>query len=333
MEVLYTAFTAKKKGKSYSISQKTMEITEYCSSIVWSGSKSEVARKVELTLINAPNDPHVKDVILKLGSMIYLYDDKKKELFRGYIVERERKSSETVRYTVYDLLFYLLKSKATYNFKKKTPEAITAAVCKDVKVATGKIAKTGKKYNLMMKDRSIYQIIMAAYTKANKSTGNKYQCYTSGGKVCVRKYGDDWFDTILSAKANIISSTNRESISDVVNQVKIYNEKGSQIKVVKDEKSIVNYGLFQHTYTKEKDKDPTNSAKAMFRDVSRSMDVEMVGYTGCVTGKCVQLKDDATGLVGKFYIESDSHTWQGGIHTMKLTLSLKNDMDKQGEDS
>lgn len=332
MKVRYIAFTAKKKGKSYSISQKQYDVTQYCSSIMWSGSKNEVARKLEISLINAPNDPHIKGITLKLGSMLYLYDDNGKELFRGYIIDRERGSNETVSYTAYDLLFYLLKSNATYNFKGKTPEDITKTVCKDIKVATGKIAKTGKKYKLLMKDRSIYQIIMAAYTKAKKSTGNKYQCYTSKGKVCVRKLGDDWFTIQLSAKTNIISSSNRESIADVVNQVKIYNEKGKQIKVVKKESSIVKYGLFQHTYTKEKDKDPTNSAKAMFRGVSRTMDLELIGYTECVTGKCVNIKDENSGLIGKFYVDSDTHTWKDGVHTMKISLTLKNSMDTQGAD-
>ena len=333
MKLKYMKCVASKKGSSYTVARTLYDITQYCSSITWSGSKHEVARKLQIDLINPINDPHIKVMTLKLGSLLYLYDDDNKEIFRGYIVERERGSNNTVSYTAYDLCFYLLKSKATYKFKKKAPEAIAKAVCSDVKVATGSLAKTGKKYNLLMKDRTIYEVIMAAYTKAKKSTKQKYQLYASKGKVCIRKIGDDWFKIMLSADTNIISSSNKESIADVVNRVKIYDDKGKVLKVVKDQKSIVNYGVFQHTYTKEKDKDPTNSAKAMLRGVTRKMDLELIGYVGCVTGKCVKVKDTASGLEGKYYVESDTHTWRNGVHTMRIELSTTNDMDTQKADT
>lgn len=336
MIVKYVKFSATKgKGKSknkWKVSTSIYNITNYISSLDWSGSKSEVARKVGISMINPTTDPHIKTITLSLGSMLYVYDDNKKEIFRGYIIDRERGSNQTLTYTAYDLLYYTLKSNATYKFKKKKPEEMTKAICKDMKIKVGSLSKTGKKYNLLMKDKPIYEIIMAGYTKAKKSTGNKYHMTTKQGKLYVTKMGDEWFTLELSDKSNITSSSTKESISEVVNKVKIYNDKGKLLKVVKDEKSIVKYGIFQHTYTKEKDKNATNSAKAMLKGVSKTMDIECIGYVGCVTGKCVKIKDSTTGHTGKFYITADSHTWQNGVHTMKLSLSLTNAMDTVSED-
>lgn len=332
MLIRYVNFTAKNVKGKWNVNTAMYDITEYISSVTWSGSKNEVARKIQLSLINAPTDPHIKKLTLKLGSMIYLYDDNKKEIFRGYIIDRERGSNTSVNYTVYDLLYYTLKSKATYNFKKKTPEEITEMVCKDLQIPLGKAVKTGKKFNLLMKDKPIYDIIMASYTKAKKSTGNKYHVITKKGKLYVTKMGDDWFNLLLSDNSNITASSTKESIADVVNKVKIYDDKGKVLKVIKNDESIVKYGVFQHTYTKEADKDPTNSAKAMLKGIARTMDIECIGYTECITGKCVKIKDSTTGHEGKFYIEADSHTWQNGTHTMKLTLSLTNAMDTQSSD-
>lgn len=327
MEVRYVNFTAKKVKGKWKISTAIYKITEYVASINWGGSKDEVARKVELSMLNPITDPHIKKMTLKLGSMIYLYDDDNKEIFRGYIIDREMGSNETVSYTAYDLLYYTLKSKATYKFKKKKPEEVAKAVCKDMKIPVGTVSKTGKKYNLLMKDKTIYEIIMASYTKAKKSTGNKYHMSTKQGKLYVTKMGNNWFNLELSERSNIISSSTKESLSEVVNKVKIYNDKGKLLKVVQNESSVVKYGIFQHTYTKEKDKDPTNSAKAMLKGISRTMEIECIGYVGCVTGKCVKIKDSTTGHEGKFYITADTHTWQDGVHTMKLSLSLTNAMD------
>lgn len=333
MVVKYVKFSSSKgKNEKWKVTTSIYNITEYITSLNWGGSKSEVARKVSISMINPVTDPNIKTMTLSLGSMIYVYDDDKNEIFRGYIIDRERGNNQTLSYTAYDLLYYTLKSKATYKFKKKTPENMASAICKDMKIKVGSLSKTGKKYNLLMKDKPIYEIIMAGYTKAKKSTGNKYHMTTKQGKLFVTKMGDEWFTMELSDKTNIISSSTKESISEVVNKVKIYNDKGKLLKVVKDEKSIVKYGIFQHTYTKEKDKNATNSAKAMLKGVSKTMDIECIGYVECVTGKCIKLKDSTTGHTGKFYITADSHTWQNGVHTMRLSLSLTNTMDTVSED-
>ena len=94
-------------------------ITDYVSSINWGGSKSEVARKLEITIVNAPLDKNITPLIIGLADPIYLFeDDGKTELFRGFVTEREASSTTgTVTYIAYDLLFYTLKSTATYNFR------------------------------------------------------------------------------------------------------------------------------------------------------------------------------------------------------------------------
>lgn len=334
MLVRYVKFTAKKVKKKWKISSKYYDITQYVSSLSWGGSKDEVARKVTLTLVNAPTDPNIKKVTLNLGGMIYLYDeDGKTELFRGYIIDRERGSNATVSYTAYDLLYYTLRSKATYNFSNTTPEAVVKAVCKDMKINVGSIATTKKKGNFLVKDRSIYEIIMVAYTKATLATDIKYYVYTKEGELCVGKIGDKWFNILLSDASNVISTSTKESLSGVVNKVKVYDENNNVIKVVKNDESMVKYGTFQATYTKEKDQNPTTVAKSMLTGISRTLEIECIGYTGCTTGKCLKLKDGATGTEGKFYVEADTHTWKNGVHTMKLSLSLYNDMDVQFENS
>ncbi len=331
MRVRYVKFTAKKKNGKWKISTAIYDITRYVSSIDWGGSKNEVARKVSLSFVNAPNDPNIKSITLKLGSMIYLYDDKR-EIFRGYIIDRERGSNTVVSYVAYDLLYYTLKSKATYKFKKKTAEAITRTVCKDLKISVGSLAKTGKNIKFLVRDRSIYEIIMVAYTKAKKRTKKKYYVYTRKGKLCVGKIADEWFRLKLSDNSNVISTSSKESLSEVVNRVKVYNEKGKLLKVVKNKNSIVKYGVFQQTYTKEKDVNATTVAKGMLNGITKTLEIECIGYVDCTTGKCVKLVDATTGFEGKFYITADSHTWKNGVHTMKLTLALQNTMDTQSAD-
>ena len=84
------------------------DITEYVASMSWGGSKSEVARKLELKVVNAPLDKNITPLNIGLADPIYLFeDDGVTELFRGFVTDREASSvTGTVTYTAYDLLYY-----------------------------------------------------------------------------------------------------------------------------------------------------------------------------------------------------------------------------------
>ena len=41
------------------------------------------------------------------------------------------------------------------------------------------------------------------------------------------------------------------------------------------------------------------------------------------------VQDAATGLAGRYWISSDTHTWQNGIHTMELDLEFEAMMNEK----
>ena len=47
-----------------------------------------------------------------------------------------------------------------------------------------------------------------------------------------------------------------------------------------------------------------------------------------VSGYAVLVQEHETGLIGRFFIESDSHTYANGESAMSLTLSFQNLMDE-----
>ena len=78
---------------------KNTDITEYVSSMSWGGSRTEVARKLELHIVNAPLDKNITPLTINLADPVYLFeDDGKTELFRGYVVEREASSTSVLRH-------------------------------------------------------------------------------------------------------------------------------------------------------------------------------------------------------------------------------------------
>ena len=312
--------------------EKGKDISQYVTSIEWSGSKSQVARKLVIKVANAPYDPNFKILNIPLGNTLFLLSDSDKEYFRGFVVERERLSKTgEITYTAYDILYYLTKSTATYNFKKKTAEAITKAVCADFKIPVGSLAKTKHKQKLIVKDKKIYDIIMAAYTNAKNVTGDLYQVRASKGKVTVIEYGEEVCDYQLTEDTNIYQAEYKESIDKMINRVKIYNGKGKQSGVVQKAINQKKYGIFQATVTKSKGKNAKTEAKSKLHEKDKTVTVQAVGtkMMDAISGNAVYISDTATGLTGLFWINSDTHKWVKGAHTMSLTLEFKRAMDEK----
>jgi hypothetical protein len=303
---------------------KDKDITDYVSSMSWGGSKSQMARKLELRIVNAPLDPNVQKLEIALADPIYLFeDDGKTELFRGFITEREASSlTGTVSYVAYDILFYTLKSTATYNFSGKTAEAITQMVCGDLEIPVGSVASTGISQKLIVQNKTIYDIISEAYAQATEQSKKEYIILARKGKLCVERVGGIVCEIELAEDSNIISSKYKESITNMVNRVKIYDGEGNPVGMVQNDKDL-KYGVFQQVYTKEEGKDATTTAKSMFKGVEKTFTLECVNFNGAITGAGAIVRDSSTGLSGDVWIEADTHTYSNGVATMSLTVTLR----------
>ena len=290
----------------------------------WGGSKSQMARKLELRIVNAPLDPNVQKLEIALADPIYLFeDDGKTELFRGFITEREASSlTGTVSYVAYDILFYTLKSTATYNFSGKTAEAITQMVCGDLEIPVGSVASTGISQKLIVQNKTIYDIISEAYAQATEQSKKEYIILARKGKLCVERVGGIVCEIELAEDSNIISSKYKESITNMVNRVKIYDGEGNPVGMVQNDKDL-KYGVFQQVYTKEEGKDATTTAKSMFKGVEKTFTLECVNFNGAITGAGAIVRDSSTGLSGDVWIEADTHTYSNGVATMSLTVTLR----------
>jgi len=311
----------------------TDDITQAVISVTWSGSVSQAARTVELSVVNAPNDKNITDLKLNIGAgeVIKLYEDGWM-IFCGE-VQSVKRTSETgaITYTCYDLLNHLLKSTGVYNFSNTTAERIAKKVCADLKIKIGSLVKTKAPIKKMILDGdTFYDIIMKAYTKAAKQTGKKYICRMNGSKLSVEVKGKKVKNFVLAEECNITNTEYEETMENMVNAVKIYDEKGKQVGEVKKEQWVEKYGLFQQIYKKEKGINEQAAAKSMLQGIEKRVTVEGInGDLKCIAGNGVEVYDKATGLNGLFWIDSDTHTWENGTHIMSLELNFKNIMDSK----
>lgn len=315
------------------VNGEKLDLTNLLINVTWSGDYKSCARKLELSLISSPMDKNIPKVDIPIMSVISFYEDDN-ELFRGFVYEREKSSDNAMSFLCYDYCAKLNDIKVSKNIKNQTASTIYSNFLSEYGLNKGDIIQANTGVTKVFLGVTAYDMIMTAYTEEAKKTGKKYMVYTKGNKFCASEKGVVKLKLSFEEGKNILSSSFKESVSNMVNKVLIVDENGNKVSEVKNEEWHKTYGLFQDVYKQQEGKDSNAEAKAMLKDIEQTCSLTGFGDTTCITGYGVQVKDTHTGLVGLFYIDSDTHTWEGENYTIDLELNFKNIMNEvsAGED-
>ena len=314
-------------------SGEKLDITNLLIDITWSGDYKSCARKLEFSLVSSSYDINIPKVDIPLMSVISFYEDDN-ELFKGFVYEREKSSDNSMSFLCYDYCAKLNDIKVSKNIKNQTASTIYNNFLTEYGLNKGDIVSASTNINKVFLGVTAYDMIMTAYTEEAKNTGKKYMLYSRGNKFYASEKGIVKLKLSFEEGKNILSSSFKESVSNMVNKVLIVDENGNKVSEVKNEEWHKTYGLFQDVYKQQEGKDSNAEAKAMLKDIEQTCSLTGFGDTTCITGYGVQVKDTHTGLVGLFYIDSDTHTWEGENYTIDLELNFKNIMNEvsAGED-
>ena len=299
--------------------------------LTWSGTHNQVSRIVSFEIPCNPYDKEFENANINLGDLIYLYDGKK-QLFIGTVTKRDKSAEIGVAsYEATDFMKHLLRSTGSYSFKNTTAEKIAKTLCKKIGIETKSLAKTKVKIKkLIFEEKTIYEMILEAYRQAKATTLKVYMPTMNGNKLSVIEKGLDSGVT-LTQGVSIINATYSDTTDNMVNRVVIYNDDNKKVGTVQSKKDAEKYGVFQGTYKQEDGKDSKKEAKALLIGITKEASVEAIGNIDAVSGKSIKITDKATGLTGFFYITSDSHTFENGVHTMTLGIEWQNVMEGEEE--
>ncbi|HEX2927555.1 MAG TPA: hypothetical protein VHP38_15080 [Ruminiclostridium sp.] len=305
------------------------DITDLVIQATWSGSYSQVARKLELTIASSATDYYLAKTSIELGNLIKFYIDDAL-LFTGYAFVKSRSGKgDALEITAYDGAIYLLKNEASYNFKNISAERIAARICNDFDIPAGQFARTGINQSFIPVGETCYDIIMKAYSKAAEQNGKKYMVLMEDNKLSVIQRGDLAVDYILCDDRDITDGTYSESLEDMVNEVAIVDSKGNKTGQVSNPDWIKSFGRLHAVYEREDGVNAAVAAKTKLHGITRSGTVSAAGNIDCITGYSVGIRDSFTGLVGTFNIDADTHTWENGLYTLQLELNFDEIMDEK----
>lgn len=311
--------------------QGTYDITDLVQSITWSGDYMKCARMLEFELVSSPTDKNIPVIACELGNNVVFMHDVR-VLFDGFVFERHKSTEDNViNITCYDRGIYLKRNEATYKFTNMTPEAITKRICSDFGITPGNIATTGIKITRNFIGVNLYRIIQTAYTLASEQNGKKYMIRFEGQKLNVIEKTITDETLIIEGGSNLMSASTTESITNMINQVAIYDQNDKLIGIQKNAEAIKLYGLMQAYLKQSENEDTMAKAKKIIEDngVSQKITIENLGNIANITGNTVVVREPYTGLYGLFYIDSDVHIWKRGQYYNKLVVNFRNIMDEQ----
>lgn len=323
----------------------TQDLSDLLKTVVSSCDKSSVARKFDITYAYPITDPNQPKFQVAPGTFITVYLDYK-AVWYGFVHTREMNTQEqTVTFTAYDCLIYLIRSKVNYNFNKAVAESCVEQICKDLGVKYNKIPTTGIPITLPIEDETAYEAIMHIYYEVSKKNGKKYIMYADNNQLSVMEKGAIIQDSVsvpgargmwtryhaLDPKENMSGTIYKDTIENMINRVKAYDDKGKLLGTVESSYNQKFYGTFQSTYTKEEDKDWKTEASNLLHGVDREITVDALGDWRFRTGYAAFINAPYIEALDKkvFYIDGDTHTWnlESGLYTMELNLNSENTMD------
>ncbi len=303
------------RGKSYS---------KIFSKITWSGTQKESSRILNAEFYSnfdlAPPEIHIGDKVE------FLLDDRL--LFVGTIFNRERNAEGIIsKFTAYDKSIYLNKNKFAKNYNKSTPSKILGEICSELGLKIeGEPPEDKVQCTFSAFDKSGDQIIKQAYMQQSMKDKIKYSIVCSGEKIKVVTEEETVKNIEINTEYDLLSARYTESIDSMINQAIIYKtdkDKNQKETIVTNQEDKIKYGLFQNVKQHDKEIDDISSAKGLLKGVQQTGSLRIVGNPNILSGYSISVRENRSGMKGRYLIATDTHEWTNGGYTTDLTLVFK----------
>lgn len=300
-----------------------VDISQFYTNLQWAGNDQSAARTVNFGVVVSGTDKNLPKLSILQKDEIKIFNDDGELVFLGQVLDKEKSiSGNVMNVSGADNLIIANNSEGSFSFEEKTPDAIAKEAFESIGLEVGNLESGSpitRKFDVM----NIYNIVYTAYKIENELTDIPYIIRMNDGKVEVVKKGNYIAKWRLDPKANLIDATYSESSKDVVSNVKIFDENGNEVGEVTGEVK----GGGTQIYRQEKDEDANARAKELLKGLDRTASIRAFGNFEYITGNAIMVEEPFTGLIGKFFITSDTHTFENNQHFVDLELSYENIMN------
>jgi len=314
---------------------KTYDMSELVSSVKWAGRKGSSARSLSVTFIDDDGYGHDRTGIdVEQGHQCVFYW-KNKELFRGMFMRQEQSRKKTMTVVAYDNGIYLVKNKDTFNYSDKTASFIFKDCCARFGIPYGAVADTAYTIPELPKPKTTpWDAICDALSLTYKAAGIRYYPLCVGEEMRLLERRQNILQWVIETGVNLEDYKLTKSIENVKTRIKLLSKEGAVLAEEIDTGLEAKLGVFQDV-TQINDEMTTAQLKELVKTTleenntpARSLTVSALGLPEVYTGIGVFISIKELGIAKTYYVEEDTHTFDGNYHSMSLSLVLASDVDK-----
>lgn len=313
----------------------TYDMSELVGKVTWGGRKGSAARYVTVTLLDDDGWKHARSGIdVTRGNQCAFYWEGK-ELFRGILMQQKQSEKKTMSVKAYDNGIYLSNNKDTFNYTNKKASEIFVDICNRFQLPYTTVVDTVYVIPELPKPKTTaFDAILDALSLTFKATGIRYYVMSSGGNLSLIRRRENLLQWVIETGVNLESYDYSVSIEKIKTRIKLLSKEDTVVAEAANAELEKLIGVFQDIDKPDDNMEQANitdMVKAMLDEQSlpdKSLSISALGLPDVISGVGVFVTIKELGISKSFYIDEDTHTFEGNHHMMKLKLNLATDTDK-----
>ena len=317
------------------------DISDVVQKVTWSGRKNSPARSLQLQILDDPElgESNRTGIDVYAGNHIIFLEDNT-ELFRGLVMRQSRTQDRTLNIVAYDSAIYLANNMDCFKYKKKTLTNIFLDICKRFGISKGEVTQVSYKIpNLVQVNSTLYDLLCMAMSQTYFATGDRYYILSKGGQLHLLHRREQITKLVLetgqegSPYGNLTNYSYSKDITNTRTRLKLISQKGKTITEWADRDLESKIGVMQDvqipddSLKKKKLKTMVVTMLDELKMPEENLEVTAFGISSIYSGMAVYISIPEIGIGRTFYVDADTHTWDGDYHTMRLTLNFATDLE------
>ncbi len=304
------------------------DVTEMVQSVDWFGKKNRAPRSITVTFVALTSGQHQAIKTTEGEGVFFKWQGK--ELFQGIIFRHSLSKNGNMQITAHDQMIYLLRNDASRVFKNRTATQIATRLCTDFGITRGSMINTRYVIPTRVYDSmNLYDMILDSISHTHRNSSERFYVMSEKGKLNLILRANQTRLWVIESGSNLIDYNYRSNIDDTSTRVVI--EAGEDNKTViataNNNDLQKQLGILQFY---ERSTEDLNKAQAqarantiLGRRARRVVDfsVEGIGIPDVISGTMVHIREVEMGINRKYYVDEDSHFFQGNDHIMNIGLT------------
>ena len=205
--------------------------------------------------------------------------------------------------------------------------------CKRFGIPYDAVTDTGYNIPELPKPKTTaWDVIADALSLTFEATGIRYYPKCAGDKLSLIERRQNILQWVVETGVNLEDYTQTKSIEKIKTRIKLLSKEGEVLAEASDTALEKKIGVFQDVMPINDEMNAAqlntlvNTTLAENNKATQNLSVSALGQAEIITGVGIFLIIKPLGISKTYYVEEDTHTFDGRYHGMKLKLSLAGDL-------